>query len=349
MSGKPIPANSPERASTSLVDFSPSRLSMASKCGLAFKYKYVDQLDAPQDNARAMFGNAVHDGVQDWYGYGSKELGIGTYDFQDMDLAPIVLAQWERLLPPKVWEYVLKLRTQDQECDAVAAAILFQRPELKSPRTTVAFLKSEAAKEFAATRDEMNELCDALESVRWPQDEDAYKAYQKSAAIANNIQRRWQHLPPPIGVEVPFRITIGDFSVRGRIDQVRGDPHRESGELLYRMIDIKTGVQLMTQMEAFLQAFIYVEAIHQMPEMPDTTDIAFYMARHDKYQQGEVDRERHTRLASRILNGRGRQIIMGQFEPSYGMWCKSCDFADLCEQEIRLWSGDGVTLELIEA
>lgn len=332
-----------ERASESLVDFSPSRLSTASKCGLAFEYQYVRRLNAPQENARAMFGNAVHDGVQQWYG------DPGSLDFKENDLAPVVLAQWEKLLPPTIWQGVLHLRELALECDAVAAAIQFQRPTLKNPTQTKAYLESEAVKEFSQAHQAMMLLCDSYEAIKWPKDEDPYKAYVKSAQIAKQIQARWQKLPPPIGVEIPFRIEIDGFSVRGRIDQLRGDPHRETGELLYRMIDIKTGLQLMTQMEAFLQAYIYTEAIHQNPELPDTNDIAFYMARHNKYQQGEVDRERHRRLASRILNGRGRQIIMGQFEPSYGFWCKQCDFNDICSTEISLWQGDGLVLELIES
>lgn len=333
-----------ERPSDSLIDFSPSRLTLAGKCGLAFEYSYVRHLTAPQEGARAMFGNVVHNGVQEWYG------PAGTTDYKEQPLEQIILSQWPKLLPEKVWEFVQQMRDLDQECDAVAAAIVFQRPELKAPRQTKAFLESEAAKDFAAKRDEMNTFCtEVVKDVRWPKDEDPYQAYKKSAVIANNIQRRWQPMPPPLGSEIPFRIRIGEFTVRGRIDLVRADPHRQTGELMVRMIDIKTGTQLMTQMEAFLQAYIYVEAIHQIPELPDTSDIAFYMARPDKYQQGEVDLPRHRELASRILNGRARQIIMGQFEPSYGMWCKTCDFHDICEQEINLWAGDGVTLELIEA
>jgi hypothetical protein len=345
-----LPPESIDRASEELTDFSASRLNVASRCGLAFEYQYIRKLPAPYDRGATMFGNAVHDGVQVWYG------DDGDMSFQETDLAPIVLAQWERLLPSGIWKRVLELRDMDEECKAVAAAVLFKRPQLKAPTQTKEYVEAEAVKAFIEKRNEMVELCDALEEVKWPKDEDPYKAYVKSAEVAARMQHRWQKLPRPLAVERPFRVEIEGFAVRGRIDQIRMDPARGTGEAIMRMLDIKTGRQASSPMEAFLQSFIYVEAIASFEDLPDTNEVVFYWARHDKhplpckpYQQGRIDRERHRRLASRILNGRARQIAMGQFEPSYGHWCKLCDFNDLCANEISLWEGDGLVAEMIEA
>lgn len=293
-----------------------------------------------------MFGNAVHDGVAEWYG---PDDNPGKH--YEVALAPIVLAQWEQILPPVIWTMVQELRDLDAECDAVASAILFKRPTLKAPRTTVEFLASAASKEFAEKKTKMVSLSDALEEVKWPKDEDPYVAYRKSAEIADRMQARWQKLPRPLAVERPFSIEVEGFRVRGRIDQYRADPVLTTGEALLMMVDIKTGRQLMSQMEAFLQSFLYFKAIQSFDDLPDLPvdrdNIAFYHARSNKYQQGRIDERRHRRLASRILNGRARQIAMGQFEPSYGMWCKMCDFSDLCSNEISLWTGEGVTMELM--
>lgn len=326
-----------------LTDFSPSRLTLAGKCGLAFEYQYVCHLPAPYDTGSKLFGNAIHDGVHEWYGPDDA-----PNDHRERDLAPIVCAQWERLLPPTIWERVQELRDLDEECKAVAAAVLFKRPQLKAPDSTKEYLESAAVKQFTEKKLAMVELCDALPEIKWPKDEDPFKAYMKAAQIAKRMQERWQPLPRPLLVETPFAIEIDGFRVRGRIDQLRRDPTRDgSGEARIRMLDIKTGRNAMTQMEAFLQSFIYVEGVHSL-DVPQTDEITFYMARLDKYHQGVIDRQRHRRLALRILNGRARQIIMGQFEPSYGFWCKQCDFNDLCSAEISLWEGDGLVVELMD-
>lgn len=344
--GEVIAEEGIDRVSTQLTDFSASRLGVASRCGLAFEYQYVRKLPAPYDRGAMMFGNAVHDGTAEWYG---PDDNPGQH--HEVPLAPIVLAQWERLLPPVIWRNVQELRDLDAECDAVASAILFKRPTLKSPRTTKEFMESAASQEFSSKKNAMVERCDALDEVKWPKDEDPYVAYRKSALIADQMQTRWQKLPRPLAVERPFAIEVEGFRVRGRIDQYRADPMPGSGEALLCMIDIKTGRQLMTQMEAFLQSFLYYKAIQSFDDLPDLPterdNIAFYHARSNKYQQGRIDEPRHRRLASRILNGRARQIAMGQFEPSYGMWCKMCDFNDICSSEISIWSGDGVTVELM--
>ena len=336
-----LPEGTIDRASDALTDFSASRLNVASRCGLAFDYQYVRKLPAPYDRGATLLGNAVHDGVDLWYG----DDDAMDMSFRETDLAPIVLSQWEKLLPPTIWKRVLEMRDLDEECKAVAAAIKFNRPELKSPSTTKAYMESDAAKAFADKKVAMLELCDALPEVKWPKDEDPYKAYVKSAEIAANMQRRWQHLPRPLATERPFRIEIDGFTLRGRIDAVRQDP-TANGEVWTGMVDYKTGRQLMTQMEAFLQSYIYNRALATFEDLPYSDLVAFYLARHDKYQQGRIDPARHRRIASRILNDRARQITMGQFAPHYGMWCKMCDFNDLCSSEIDLWSGDRATVEL---
>lgn len=326
-----------------LYDFSPSRLNVASRCGLAFSYQYVRHLPAPWDRAASLLGTAVHRGTQQWY-------ELPNDGFKQADLAPIILAEFEALWPPAIWEGVKRLRNLDAECEAVAGAILFRRPELRAVRQTVEFQKSAAAKAFSDASGAIMELCDKLPEVKWPKDEDPYRQYKMAAKWGASMQRRWQDKPRPIVVEYPFVVEIAGFRVRGAIDQVRVDPDRH-GEARPYMIDIKSGRNPLTAMEAFLQSFLYTEACHRDPQLPDTSEVAFYLTRKDQYQQGRIDRARHLALATRILNGRARQIVMGAYEPSYGHWCKMCDFHDLCRAEISLWidgSDNGLVSELMD-
>jgi hypothetical protein len=322
----------------SLTDFSPSRLGLASRCGLAFEYAYIRKLPRPYDRSSTMLGDVVHHGVEDWY----RLPGDG---FKTEDLAPIILGKWETFLPEPIWQRVQKLRDLDVEQAAVAAAIKFQKPTLKAPRQTKSFLESNAARAFQDARQDMLEVCDTLPEVKWSKTEDPWAAYVLSAKFAETMQARWRPKPKPVAVEVPFVVEISGFRVRGKIDQVRVDPIPQTGEALATVVDMKTGPQKLTPMEAFIQAFIYVKACVESEDLPDTDRFAIYGVRKDEYQQGRVDLVRHGRLASRILNGRARQIAMGQFEPSYGFWCKSCDFNAICSQEISLWDGEFGTVQ----
>jgi hypothetical protein len=322
-----------------LTDFSASRLSTIGQCGRKFEYAYVRKVPEPYEGGARLLGSAVHKGVDAWY-------ALPDDGFRTTDLAPIICAQWEELLPPAVWAQVKYLRDLDEECEAVAALILMKRPDLKSVRATVDFLRSDAAKKYNEARGAMLEFCDLLPDVKWPKDEDPYKAYQKAAEWGVNMQRRWQKLPRPLVTEGGFVIELFGFRVRGFIDQIRRDPG-PNGEVLETVVDIKSGRQPMTPMEAFLQLWIYHKATEANPDWPTVNRIALYLTRKDKYQQGRIDPLRHDRLASRVFNDRARKIQMAQFAPEPGFWCKSCDFEDLCRQELSLWQGDGLVAELM--
>lgn len=321
-----------------LTDFSASRVTLAGKCGQAFDYQYIKKIPAPMEGARATLGTAVHRAVDAWY---------TKHDYQQTELADLVDEQWEALLPPAVWNAVKVLLARQSDCTAIAQAILLKRPTLKAPETTKEYLSAGPVVEFSDLQNELFELTERCTTMKWPAAEGPFKAAVRAREMAERMQARWRPLPVPLAVEHPFILEFDGFRVRGAIDQVRLDPSRQ-GEPIPRMVDIKTGMQPLTQMEAFLQSFLYAEAIRQAEDLPTTDQVAFYLARPDKYQQGWIDYDRHRALASRILNGRARQITMAQFEPSYGHWCKMCDFNSLCSSEINIWKGDGLTAELMD-
>lgn len=335
-----------------ITDLSASRINLAQKCGLAFKYNYIDHLPQPTESAAAIFGSGMHAAVEIWYGGSGPITEDNAHVHKDLDLVDLMDQQWPDRLPPRIWLFVKELAELDSECDAVASAIQFQRPQLKAPRQTVAFQNSDASKQFQEKKSEMLGMLAKFEEIRWPNDEDPYKAFLKARELAARLQKEWQPLPRPLLVEEPFRLEFEGFVLRGAIDQVRRDPDLITGEMKPPEVnDLKTGRQLMTQMEAFTQAWTYNVACREIELAPnDMNDFAFTFARHvdqqgrTKVQRGSIDRKRHDKLALRILNGVGRKIITGQHEPHYGTWCKQCDYKDVCEQELQIWEGDGVLM-----
>lgn len=339
-----------------LTDLSVSRITTANRCGLAFEHKYVRKLPTPTGSASAIFGSVIHEGVEEWFGGPGPITNDNRDTHKNWELDEIVRQKWPDKLPPTIWDLVQELLLLDIERSAVCAAILMKRPTLKAPMQTKEFLESKAAKEFNEKHLELINICNEFEEIRWSKDENAFQAFQKSLQIAERIQKEWREQPRPFLIEEPFRLEFEGFVLRGAIDSVPQLIDPKTGQLQRRLVrDIKTGKSLMTQMEVFLQAFIYNEAVRQMDYDfldEDIVDFDFFMARHvnpngrTKRQAGRIDRERHERLALRILNGVARRIISASFEPHYGFHCKTCDFKDLCEAELSLWSGpDGVGVE----
>lgn len=317
---------------------------------LAFDFRYRKKLPTPSDSAASKFGTAIHVGVQEWYGGPGPITPENAVAHQDQKLAELIKQQWPELIPPGIWEIVQRLIEFDKECEALASMIVMKR-ELKAPRQSKDFLSSEVWKDFNDEALHLIEVCDNFNEIHWPRNENAFQAYQKSIAQAYRIESEWKGLPRPLLVEEPFRLELDGYVLRGQVDQVREDPNPAGEPQPQRVRDIKTGKQLMTQMEAFWQAWIYNEATFLMDyeflKQP-IVDFDFYMTRHVgkdnriKKQEGRIERARHRKLALRILNGVVRNIVNGADEPHYGYHCKQCDFRDLCADEINLWVGDGL-------
>lgn len=337
-----------------LTDMSSSRIRVALECMRKFDFQYRQRLPAAGDKAASIFGTVIHQSLEAWYGGNGPITPENAKAHQEQKLSKIVEDAWPEALPPKIWQLVEKVRVADRECDAVCSLVLAKRPELKAPRQTKEFQESQAWKDYGEVLMELLETCNAFDEIGWPKDENAYQALQRSVAMAKRIESEWAGLPRPMLVEEPFRLEFKGYVLRGAVDQVRRDPNRQ-GELgPAEIFDVKTGRNLMTQMQAFWQAFIYNEAVYQMREMydflPDDIDrFGFYMTRHIdqsnriKVQRGRIDRKRHGELALRILDAVTNRIQIGSDEPNYGFLCKNCDFRDLCERDINLWKGDGLT------
>lgn len=341
-----------DRRSDSLTDFSAHRIGIANKCGRAFQFQYVDKIPAPYEAGALLFGNVIHDGVAEWYGPGPRT-DANENRHRELDLIELCNRQWQLLLPPKIWDHLGAMIALDEDCKAMAEAICLKRPEIKAPLQTKDYLESRAAKEMVEAKEEMLRLCDKSNEIRWPKDEDPFKAYKKMQMIAERLQREWRKQPRPLLVEEPFRLEFKNYVIRGRIDQVRHDFDVNTGELKEPEVnDLKSGRNPLTQMEAFWQVFIYWKANTLWEWTPETTQVGFTLVRHvdergqTKVQRGRIDPKRHERLASRILNGVARKVSTAQFEPAYGYWCKRCDFHSQCETEIDLWAAEGFEINV---
>jgi len=321
-----------------------SQVKIADSCSLKWRYKYVDQLPAPEEAATKVFGTVVHLGIEHWYGPEEDEDA-----FRQRTMRNYVHDLWFEHLPMDVGIALRKCIEAEKGQVELEQALLLVRPTLKSPRTTKAFEESDQKRVFEDARDQLLRAADKCEDMRWPKDENAFQAYQKSMFIANQLEERWKRRPRPLVIEKEFHIEFAGIEIRGRIDQIRADPF-PNGQIHTEGVDVKTGRQLMTQMDAFLQAFLYNEACYQDPFLAQFLPEwwIFWMARHNKPQRGVIDRERHGRIAKRILERVRNQIQRNDYAPQYSQLCSWCDYRGLCEKELSLWPAgtDGVVLDL---
>lgn len=315
-----------------VTDLSASRVHTASKCMRAYEFQHIHKLPEPQEAARTVFGTVVHRAVQNWY---------AGPDYRSMHLSYYVDALWWEHLPRDVGIALRHLLAAERDVEQVAQLIKVCRPDIKSPRTTKDFLTSSQHKMFEDARDELLSAQNKCEEMAWPQNENAFQAYAKSIDIADKLELRWREKPAPVAVEREFWVELPNVELRihGFIDQIRMDPD-EHGEVHVLGHDLKTGQQLMSQMEMFIQAYLYNEACYQLEELPLPRAWEFLFARSMTPQIGRIDRGRHRPLAERILTSAKRKIESEDWTPSYGFWCKSCSFRDICEKEIGLWSTD---------
>lgn len=314
-----------------VTDLSASRIRRADTCMLSYNYHYIDQLPAPAEKARTVFGSVVHNGVERWYGEPDSN------NHKNTKLSVYVDEVWWEWLPQDV---AISLRhTLNAErglCD-LEQLISISRPAIKNVRQTKDFMTSPQFKVFEDARDELLAASLKCETMTWPQNENAFQAYMKSMHIARLLEDRWKRMPRPVVVEYEFHIPFAGLNIKGVIDQIRVDP-KPTGEAVVDLTDLKTGTQPLTQMEAFIQAFLYNEACLLEPNLPTPDIVTFWLARQNKPQHGRIDRERHTKLAERILRSVKQRVESGDKAPHYGKWCSYCDFRPLCEAEIGLWT-----------
>ena len=132
----------------------------------------------------------------------------------------------------------------------------------------------------------------------------------------------------PALVEAPFTVELDNgYRVRGRIDAVyRDDRHWE-------IVDFKSGrpredPSLMVQLEAYAVAAAKVD--FGLPA-PDAIDVTFAYLGGGLSTRTEHADEAWRLRAEQNLERLTDKVEAGEFEPSPGEWCRSCDFLRFCE------------------
>lgn len=130
--------------------------------------------------------------------------------------------------------------------------------------------------------------------------------------------------PRPILLEEPFKVKLGASVIKGKIDRVD-----RLGDKGVEIIDYKTGkTKEKLEWKDKRQLLLYQIALEERGFIPERLTY-YYLdggARLSFLGTEEEKEKVKTELAAFMEN-----LKKGDFTPTPGMWCGSCDFRDICE------------------
>ncbi len=156
------------------------------------------------------------------------------------------------------------------------------------------------------------------------------KYYKKGKEILKNFYQEFLKNPPEIArikgriaLEIPFKLKIGKEIFFGVIDRI----DKEEGKI--KIIDYKTGdLKEKFSFDDKKQLLIYQIAAEQVFNLQNI-ELAYYYLEEGKmisFQGTEEEKNKALEKIKEIIE----KIKEGDFEPTPGWQCKSCNFKDIC-------------------
>jgi len=128
----------------------------------------------------------------------------------------------------------------------------------------------------------------------------------------------------PLFAERPFLLSVGGFTVSGRIDAIFGAPDGP-----WEVVDYKTGRKPegdpLSRVQLDLYALACIDVWGKRPEDLRLTYV--YLAGGEEVSFPVEDPARIQRRVEEWLEG----IAAGRFDPTPGEHCRVCDFLSFCE------------------
>jgi RecB family exonuclease len=320
-----------ERAPFEPTLISASRIDQLLTCGVAFKYRYIDRLPREGSGSSALFGSAVHRALETWAPNRGESLDKHVVQgWQDATKGTVVhdfLVKYDQLA-----------RRAINLCDE----IMLSRPEIKMPRVTSDFKKSQIAKEISQFLAEWLPYLNTR-SPWWFTERDPLPAlYENSLRVMKKYEEQWQHLPAPFETELQFSIEWRGFTLNGYIDTIEPVIERKTGEIVgLGIMDYKTYAVEPAEYKDWRQTVLYAVAVEELIASGDLNyaihepmvsglDYVRLLERRF-WQVTALDKER---FYEQLVAYRER-VSRGDFMPA----CKNvspnmCDYPSICCQKV---------------
>ncbi len=209
-----------------------------------------------------------------------------------------------------------------QEINAKKQATLFDLPETSTPSEGVT----------VPSLDELLEIYHKNFIEDWYKDKyQKEKYYKKGKDILTLFyQSQEGNWRVPTALESAFKIKIGDYTLRGRIDRIDQLP-----EGAIEIIDYKTGESkeklTAEDKEQLLIYQIAAESLPQYRNLGKVEKLTFYYV-NDNIKMSFVGKDTELEKLSEKLINTIESIHSGDFKPTPSQFaCTHCDFRDICE------------------
>jgi hypothetical protein len=203
-----------ERRELDPRNISPTRVDTLSKCGIAFKYQYVDGVPRQAIGSWALFGDVIHNAFEEWRRDGGNLLFL-------VETAWTKCTKDENGKPTAATEFIDEYRGLSRQIIRKLHQIQEQRPELKMPRRSKEFTNSKELKELNRMLAKWIPVLNDQTKWRFGPDDPLPSMFDDSLVLAKRYQHRWETiLPKPWVFEFGFNVTWRGYSLNGKIDTV---------------------------------------------------------------------------------------------------------------------------------
>lgn len=232
---------------------SSSRLDTLLSCGLAFKWKYVDDLPGDAYGASALFGSVMHKALEWW----APDRSQG--------LPRLVETAWLELTDKTtVRQFLTHYAPLSVQAREVCAEIRAKRDVVR-PRATKDFRDSEVGVAIKKLWGHWRNRLDKESPWRFTANDPLPSLYDESLDLAVTYAARWQHLPPSLITEFEFAHDWEGFVLRGYVDSIEPLVDRPTGEVVgLAVVDYKSEGRKGPAMKHWRQLCIYDLVVEEM-------------------------------------------------------------------------------------
>lgn len=325
---------------------SASRVDTLARCGVSFRYKYVDKVPGARAGVWALWGSVFHKALERWGHDRTQSL------FRLMEDAWFEVTQGTQ-----VFAFLKEYRPLSREAIRLVHAIRVARPDIKKPKATKQW-KDSAVHEKISDLKASYDFSDAPWVIR-PRDS-LTDDYEESLVIARRYQVKWEtRRPVTIATELGFDLPWRGFQLRGFIDALEPlvTPAGECvglGATDYKSEQPGWDGEAPPDGKHYRQLVIYAVAVEllqaagKLPTWPEGNLVGIDYIRLQERQYWRLGPDDFDRLEYELHNY-AKTVREGAYLPAAkGAAIERCDYPEICCQGVcsRWTGGEAVRVEV---
>lgn len=232
---------------------SASRVQALTQCGVAFRYRYIDGLPGEVSGSAALKGKVIHDALEWWAPDRTQEL------------PPLIEAAWEHNGEGNaIGAFLREYRPLSTAAIKLQHEIQQRRPEIKAPRMTGDWKKSEVARDINRLLARWIPKLEADSPYRFSQYDPLPQLYDDTRQLAHRYQARAREWPNTFHTEFEFNVEWRGWMLTGYIDTIEPVVDKVTGELFLGVGDYKSYAKPPVALKDYRQFVMYDVVVRSM-------------------------------------------------------------------------------------